>query len=368
MKTSLKAVIVGAVTIVALTQLPAEDASTKKEGASPAAETPKPKKESLFKDEVVVKGKGIEIKQSEIEEAYDVYKGHMASRGQRLPDDQAPVIEEKLAERLVITKILMDKATDKDKTEGDTSSEKLIADMRKRFPTEELFGQQLKATGMSLDEFKHRIREQSICEAVIEREVKGSIKVTDAEAKDFYEKNPERFERPEMVRAAHILLSTVDMTTQQPIPAAKKKEKEEQAKKLKERAEKGEDFGALAKEFSEDPGSKENGGEYTFPRGQMVKEFEAAAFSLKTNQVSDVVETQFGFHIIKLFEKKPAQKVEFAEVSEDLKTNLSQKQVQDQLPAYFEKIKKEYNVEFVKAAKKPEAAPVVPAPPASKAN
>ena len=79
---------------------------------------------------------------------------------------------------------------------------------------------------------------------------------------------------------------------------------------LLKRARAGEDFAKLAKEYSEDPGSKDKGGEYKFPRGQMVPEFEAAAFSLKTNQVSDIVTTSFGYHIIKLSEKIPAQKVE----------------------------------------------------------
>ena len=93
--------------------------------------------------------------------------------------------------------------------------------------------------------------------------------------------------------------------------AAKRKEMEG----LLKRARAGEDFAKLAKEYSEDPGSKDKGGEYTFPRGQMVPEFEAAAFSLNTNQVSDIVTTRFGYHIIKLSEKIPAQKVEFAKVA-----------------------------------------------------
>ena len=80
---------------------------------------------------------------------------------------------------------------------------------------------------------------------------------------------------------------------------------------LLKRARAGEDFAKLAKEYSEDPGSKDKGGEYKFPRGQMVPEFEAAAFSLGTNQVSDIVTTRFGYHIIKLSEKIPARKVEY---------------------------------------------------------
>ena len=135
--------------------------------------------------------------------------------------------------------------------------------------------------------------------------------------------------------------------TQEPVPADKKKEKEKLAKDVKARADKGEDFAKLAKEFSEDPGSKDKGGEYTFARGEMVPEFETAAFSMKTNQVSDVVETRYGYHIIKTLQKISPEKVEFAKVLPELKEGLAQQEAQKQLPEYFEKIKKEANVEIL---------------------
>ena len=119
------------------------------------------------------------------------------------------------------------------------------------------------------------------------------------------------------------------------------------------RAKDGEDFAKLAKEFSEDPGSKDKGGEYKFPRGQMVAEFEAAAFSMKTNQISDIVTTQFGYHIIKLSEKIPAQKVELAKVSQDIKDYLKGQAVQKELPKYMEKLKKEADVQILDEKLKP---------------
>ena len=127
-----------------------------------------------------------------------------------------------------------------------------------------MFVQQLKATGLSLEQFRARALEQATCEMVIERELKPTIKVPEATAKKFYDENPARFERPDTVSAAHVLIYTVDKTTQQPLPAAKKKEKEQLAKTVRERAQKGEDFGQLAKEFSVDTGSKDKGGEYGF--------------------------------------------------------------------------------------------------------
>ena len=113
------------------------------------------------------------------------------------------------------------------------------------------------------------------------------------------------------------------------------------------RARAGEDFSKLAKEYSEDPGSKDKGGEYIFPRGQMVPEFEAAAFALGTNQVSDVVTTQFGYHVIKLSEKFPAAKVDFDKSASHIRDFLTQKKLQKEIPTYMAKLRKEANVEIL---------------------
>jgi parvulin-like peptidyl-prolyl isomerase len=116
---------------------------------------------------------------------------------------------------------------------------------------------------------------------------------------------------------------------------------------LLKRARAGEDFAKLAKEYSEDPGSKDKGGEYTFPKGQMVPEFEATAFSLKTNEISDIVTTQYGYHIIKLHEHIPAQKVAFDKVSPRIKDYLVQQELVKLAPDYIAKIRKDANVEIL---------------------
>jgi parvulin-like peptidyl-prolyl isomerase len=153
---------------------------------------------------------------------------------------------------------------------------------------------------------------------------------------------------PERVHVAHILISTLDPVTQNPLPLDQKMEKQKLARSLKDRAEKGEDFAKLVKQYSDDPGSKDKGGEYTFAKDhEMVPEFEAAAFSLKVNQISDPVETKYGFHVIKLIEKLPPKTEQFAEVSPRIRDYLIGQQADKSLPAYLAKLKTDANVKIV---------------------
>ena len=300
----------------------------------------------LFPDKVVAKGKNVEVKQSELEEAFIAYKATLAARGVTLPEDKRQQAEADLLNQLVIEKLLMQRATDADKKKGAENEEKTMADIKKQMP-DEVFKQRIKAAGMTEERVRERLRSDAIQRSVVDRELKSKITVSDADVKKYYDENSARFEKPEQVRASHILISTVDKDTQKSLPEAKKKEKQDLAKKLKERAEKGEDFAKLAKEFSEDPGSKDQGGEYTFGKGEMVPAFETAAFSLKPNQVSDIVETQYGYHIIKLSEKIPAHKEPLDKVSSDIREMLVQREVSKQLPAYFDKLKSDAGVEIV---------------------
>jgi len=305
----------------------------------------------LFGDKVIAKGKGFEIKRSQLDSAVMSFKGSAAARGQTIPPAEMTRVEQQLLQQLIRIQMLLAHATAEDRAKGKEDGEKRRQLVVERAGSEENLVRQLKSVGISLEELKARLGEETTAEAVIAREIK--VSVTDDEVKKFYEENPARFEEPEMVRTSHILLGILDPATRQPLPNAQKEAKRKQADDLLKRAKAGEDFAKLAKEFSEDPGSKDRGGEYTFPRGQMVPEFEAAAFALGENQVSDVVTTQFGYHIIKVLEKIPAKKVEFAKVSECIKQGLTQQAVQKQLPDYFEKLKKDAPVEILDEKLKP---------------
>ena len=324
---------------------------------APIAAEPVLKPSEPSTDSVVAKGKGVEIKRSQLDAAVSDFKANATAQGRTIPPEQTARLESGMLDQLIQTQILLSKATDAEKSKAKAEATERIQEAKTNAPSEEAFNAQLKAMGATVDQVVKTMTEQATAEAVIVRELK--VNVADADIKKFYDdtNNTAKFEQPETVRASHILLMTQDPKTGQDLSKADKDAKRKTMEGLLKRARAGEDFAKLAKEFSEDPGSKEKGGEYTFPRGQMAPEFEAAAFALKTNEVSDIVTTQYGYHIIKLSEHTPAQKVAFDKVAPRIKNYLTQQELASLAPGYLEKVRKEAEVEILDAKLKPQEPP-----------
>jgi peptidyl-prolyl cis-trans isomerase C len=347
------------VQLCAVTLLVAATA-TKSSGQATSSTPARPviKANDLFTNTIVAKANGITITRSQLDEALIGIKSGAAARGTAIPPEQMTMLERQILQRIIQVQLLVAKATDADKATGKEQTQKRLTEIKARAGSEELFDKQLKSLGMTTNDLAAKMTEELTADTVLRRELK--VSVTDDQVKKFYDENPARFEEPEMVRAAHVLIGTMDMATRSELSAEQKAAKKKIADDVLKKARAGEDFAKLAKEYSEDPGSKDKGGEYTFPRGQMVPEFEAAAFSLNTNQVSDIVTTQFGYHIIKLYEKLPAKKVEFDKVKDDIKEYLTRQDMEKLVPAYMEKLEKDGNVQILDERLKPADLPMAP--------
>jgi peptidyl-prolyl cis-trans isomerase C len=188
------------------------------------------------------------------------------------------------------------------------------------------------------------IKNEFIAKSYVQNEIVAKVKVTDKDVEKYYNEHKQEFEKPETISARHILIAIK--------PDAKDSEKQDARKKaegLLDRIKKGEDFAKLASDYSEDPGSKTRGGDLgTFPRKTMVEEFEKAAFALKPGEVSGVVETQFGYHIIKVDGKKNPEAPAFDSIKEQVKIKATQVAVQDKLAAFLTKARSAAQVEVYK--------------------
>src|ERR1700744_5063145 len=249
---------------------------------------------TLFGDPVIAKGTGFTIKRSDLDQVVTSARANMAASGQQVPQG----FDAGILNQLITIQMLMQKATPADRAAGQVESDKQYTNMLSHFPTPEAFDRQLKMAGITATELRAKATQEATAKITLKREL--NVTVTPEQVRECYTNHEANFEEPERVHVDHILLMTIDSNTQMPLStntiAAKRKQIEDILKRVKA----GEDFGALARQYSEDPGSKVNGGELPkFGRGDMVPEFEAAAFALSPGQISDIVTSKFGFHIIK---------------------------------------------------------------------
>ncbi len=313
---------------------------------APATNSTADQMKALFGDPVVVKAKNFSIKRSEIDELMAGMKMRATAQGETLP----PEFEVAIVNQLVTIQLLTQKATDADRAAGKASSDAQFDKVLKSFATPEAFARQLKAANTTEAELRAKASQEATAMAALKREL--NINITEDQTKDYYTANPAKFEEPEKAHVRQILLLTIDPSTRPPTPlptnavAAKRKLAEDLAK----RAKAGEDFAKLATDNSEDPSSKTTGGELPeFYRGSqnMAPEFEAAAFALSTNQVSDVVTVPYGFHIIKSLGKTASRKVPYTECAADIKDALAGMKLKELAPDYIKKIRAEQSVEIV---------------------
>jgi len=304
-----------------------EQATPTMEVAQPVQQPDQPDFSQMAPDTVLVTVNGDPITNAQVTEALDKQVAAMKQQmpaGQAMPDAQIEQIRVSVMEMLAQKKILEQMMVEKGIT---VSDEELMQEIAKaaesRGQTLDDIQAEVEQIGMTMEDIKSQVRPQVQMQKLAQAALKEPEMLAKAQA--FYADNPSYFEVPEQLRASHVLIEVAQDATEEEKAAARQEAEEVLAK-----AKAGDDFAALAKEYSDDPGSKDTGGEYTFGRGQMVKPFEDAAFSLEPDEVSDIVETQFGYHIIKLSEKTPASTTPFDEVNDQIASYLIQQQMQEE--------------------------------------
>jgi peptidyl-prolyl cis-trans isomerase C len=168
----------------------------------------------------------------------------------------------------------------------------------------------------------------------------SKIDISDTDRRSFYDQNPQFFKQPEQVQARHILIKSGPKDDK-----AQQDKALEKIKQVQEEVKAGGDFAALAKKYSEGPSGKNGGDLGYFGRGQMVKPFEVAAFGLEPGQTSDIVKTQFGYHLITVTGKKAASTTPYEEVKEKIGSHLKQQKTTESVKVYIESLKKDAKIE-----------------------
>ncbi len=256
------------------------------------------------------------------------------SSGRELKESQLPAIQKEVLENLINRTLLFQESVKQGIKIDDNMIKKQMAEMKKRYDNAADFEKKLEEANLTEKDLKSQIQLGMAIQQLIDLKFAKKITIADEDAKTYYDANRQRFSQPEQVKASHILIK-VDPKADE----AKTSEAKEKIEKIQKRVKKGDDFAALAKEFSEGPSAPKGGDLGFFGPGRMVKPFETAAFNMKPDEVSDIVKTRFGYHLIKVIDKKPAKHVAFEEVQDKLKQFLKQQKVQKEVEAYVKQLK-----------------------------
>jgi parvulin-like peptidyl-prolyl isomerase len=338
-KTRFALILIAVAVVAACKKAPAEAPKPAGAAASTTAAAVKPVPAQL--PEIVARVNGSAIERGEFERAVKTVEGQA---GGPVPPDRRDAIYRQLLDQLVALRLLSQEAATLKVAVPDADVDSRIAEIKKQFPDEAAFTAALGQRQMTPDKLKNEIRMQLLAMKVVETQIGPTVTVGDADVNDFYTKNPDKFMEPEAVRVAHILIRTPENAD----AAAKQKAKAEAASVLAQ-LKKGADFAAMAKQHSQDPGSAANGGDLGFvPKGRTEPAFEQAAFALaKPGQLSAVVESPFGFHIIKMIAHRDGRTVPLQEVKPQVEQFLRQQKMQEKTAAYVEQLKKKGKVEIL---------------------
>jgi peptidyl-prolyl cis-trans isomerase C len=283
---------------------------------------------------------GVAISMEQYNKELNVQLARGSQQGKQMSDDQLAALKNNILDSLIEREVLYQQSQKSGIQVSDQKVDDQLAGIKKRFPNETEYKNALSKMNLSEDEVKAQIKRGLSIKELIDQQITSKVVITDEESKAYYDKNPQMFKQPEQIKASHILIK-VDAKADEAQKAEARKKIEEVQKKLKD----GGDFAALAKEYSEGPSSAKGGDLGYFRRGQMVKPFEEAALALKPNEVSDIVETRFGYHLIIVYDIKPAQTLAYADVKDKINQRMKQEKVEKEAVQYVDKLKKDAKLE-----------------------
>ncbi|MFP4643143.1 MAG: peptidylprolyl isomerase [Spirochaetales bacterium] len=290
-------------------------------------------------EDVVAVVNGSEISRSTFEEQMQAQMQQYQAQGGEIDEEQRGTLEEQLLDQLIARELLLQDGEDRGIAPSDDEISTQLDQIRSQFPSEEAFEEALEEQNLTLDEIESDIAEQIIIEEILQGDVLADAGVGEDAAREFYDENPELFETPPQIRASHILVMTQGMDE------TERDEARSEIEGVQEQLEEGADFAELAREHSDDGTAEEGGDLGFFSEGQMVPEFEEAAFDLETGETSDIVETQFGYHLIQKTDESEEGVQDFEEALPQIEQFLGQQEQQELFEAYIDELREEAEVE-----------------------
>ncbi len=289
--------------------------------------------EAASKFAAKVNGKG--IKSVTLDAAVNNFVENQRLMGVAIDEEDKDKLRSDILQELISAELLYQKSKKAKLPNMKEEINKQFENIKEGFASDKEFNAILKDRGISAKDLKEDIKKGVYIKAFLDQEVYINIVVTEKEKQEEFEKNKDKLKVGDQVRASHILIGIPADATEEQKKAAKTK-----ANELRKRALAGEDFAELAKENSHDTVSAQRGGNLGyFEKGIMVEEFEKAVFRLRKDQISKVVETQFGYHVIKLLDKRDGHKMTYEEVAPGISRFIANRKKNEKLEKFVENLR-----------------------------
>lgn len=289
---------------------------------------------------VVAKIGSEQITKDQLLEAVQTRRQGLERMGVQVPAE-AKLFYTQVLDSLIAGKLLVAESASLGFAPSAADVDKEIASIKQGFEGDAAFKQALEQQGMTEMQLRSDVRDDMAIKKLVSEKIAPQVKLEDSALQAFYDENKERMKEPERFLASHILVQVKKDASADEKAAARKK-----ADGLLTQIKGGGDFAKLAKENSDDPGSKDNGGALPWlGRGQTVPPFEEAVLKLKAGETSPVVETPFGFHIIRLVEHKNERQVPFEEAKVKIKEYLGQQGLKAELEKHVGELRSKGGVQ-----------------------
>ena len=283
---------------------------------------------------------GVAVTEDQLDLEFNRVEKQAQMKGNPIPPSDQEQIKKELLETLINRELLYQESQNKGHIVQPAELDSEFEAIKARFADQQGFNQALTDMNISEADFKEQVKRGMSIQKLLEKEIYEKLVVTDEESRSFYDNNPNFFEKPEQVRASHILIKVAEDDDEETKAAARKK-----IEGVLEKVAAGEDFERLARTYSEGPSRTQGGDLGYFDRRKMVKPFSDAAFRLQPGEVSPIVKTRFGYHIIKVVDRKPETKLAYDDIKPRLVESLKKKKMQDAIGAYVNEVKSSATIE-----------------------
>ena len=275
-------------------------------------------------------------------------KSYRAQRGSDIPAQELDKLKKQVVQAMITKNVLLQNFRELGFSVDPDRVDREIQNVKNNYGSDAEFEKSMADQGYDMERLRKEIT-QSLQVFMVQQHVVEDVEVTDEEMRRAYNSNVDQIAQPETVRARHILVSLEEGATEEDKAAAREK-----IEAIQDELAAGADFAELAKEKSEGPSSKNGGDLGYFSADKMVPSFSDAAFALQPGEVSGIVETRFGYHIIKLEDRKDAWLPSFEEVKEHLRPQLEQQKAQMVFQEYVQQLQGKAEIEILRPDLKPE--------------